>query len=189
MTTTEELEELDIITQMRGEVMSRKDITGDNLFLAWGYPTVLVLLLEFAGLMVWNEDWCAWLWAGIPLIGTPLMIYFLNEDYERTRRRTLRKRHSDDVGVHRLRLWWRRTCHGLCRRIPTGFLRLSWSALRHGLLHDGHRPALPSQDHLRHYRIPALCRSSLLLGQSLALAVADNSCHRHHCPHHSRTPI
>ena len=86
MTTTEEL---DIITQMRGEVMSRKDITGDNLFLAWGYPTVFVLLLEFAGLMVWNEDWCAWLWAGIPLIGTPLMIYFLNEDYERTRRRTL----------------------------------------------------------------------------------------------------
>ncbi|MBO6144123.1 MAG: hypothetical protein IJ614_08615 [Prevotella sp.] len=82
-------EELDIITRIRGEVASRKDITGENLFLAWGYPTVIVLLIEFAALILWNEDWCAWLWAGIPLIGTPLMIYFLNEDYERTRHRTL----------------------------------------------------------------------------------------------------
>ena len=81
--------ELDIITRMRGEIKSRKDVTGENLFLAWGYPTALVLLLEFAALLRWNEDWCSWLWAGIPLIGTPLMIYFLNEDYERTRRRTL----------------------------------------------------------------------------------------------------
>jgi len=82
-------EELDIITRIRGEVASRKDITGENLFLAWGYPTVIVLLIEFAALILWNEDWCAWLWAGIPLIGAPLMIYFLNEDYERTRHRTL----------------------------------------------------------------------------------------------------
>ena len=85
MNTTEEL---DIITRMRGEVMSRQDMTGENLFLAWGYPTVLVLLAEFAVLMMWNEDWCAWLWAGIPLIGAPLMIYFLNKDYARTHSRT-----------------------------------------------------------------------------------------------------
>ena len=83
------VEELDIITRMRGEVMNRKDLTGENLFLAWGYPTAIVLLLEFAALLIWNEDWCDWLWAGIPLIGVPLMVYFLNEDYERTRRRTL----------------------------------------------------------------------------------------------------
>lgn len=86
MVTTEEL---DIITRMRGEVMSRSELTGENLFLAWGYPTVLVLLVEFAALLIWNEDWCSWLWAGIPLIGTPLMIYFLHEDYERTHSRTL----------------------------------------------------------------------------------------------------
>ena len=90
MTTTEEL---NIISQMRGQVLSRKELTGENLFLAWGYPTAIVLLLEFAALLIWNEDWCAWLWAGIPLIGTPLMIYFLNEDYERTRRRT----HDENV--------------------------------------------------------------------------------------------
>lgn len=81
-------QELDIITSIRGEVTTKKDITGENLFLAWGYPTVIVLLLEFVTLQLWNEDWCSWLWAGIPLIGTPLMIYFLNEDYERTRHRT-----------------------------------------------------------------------------------------------------
>jgi hypothetical protein len=81
--------ELDIITRMRGEVMQRKQLTGENLFLAWGYPTALVLLLEFVALNLWNEDWCNWLWVGIPLIGTPLMIYFLNKDYERTRCRTL----------------------------------------------------------------------------------------------------
>ena len=82
-------EELDIITRMRGEVMTRKDVTGENLFLAWGYPTAIVLLLEFMALQLLDADWCQWLWLGIPLIGTPLMIYFLNEDYERTRRRTL----------------------------------------------------------------------------------------------------
>ena len=86
MTTNDELE---IIAHIRSEVMGKKDLTGENLFLAWGYPTAIVLLLEFLALMIWNEDWCAWLWAGIPLIGTPLMIYFLNEDYERTRHRTL----------------------------------------------------------------------------------------------------
>ena len=85
--TTEE--ELDIISHVRSEVMCSRELTGENLFLAWGYPTVLVLLMEFAALMIWNEDWCAWLWAGIPLIGTPLMIHFLNEDYERTHNRTL----------------------------------------------------------------------------------------------------
>lgn len=86
MTTTDEL---DIIARMRNEVKSRKELTGENLFLAWGYPTAIVLFVEFAALLLWNEDWCDWLWAGIPLIGTPLMIYFLNEDYERTHRMTL----------------------------------------------------------------------------------------------------
>jgi hypothetical protein len=86
MNTTDEL---DLISRVRGEVMSNKDLTGENLFLAWGYPTAIVLLLEFAALLIWNEDWCSWLWAGIPLIGTPLMMYFLNEDFERTHRRTL----------------------------------------------------------------------------------------------------
>lgn len=83
------IDELDIITRMRSEVVSRKELTGENLFLAWGYPTAVVLFLEFVALLIWNEDWCAWLWTGIPLFGVPLMVYFLNEDYERTHHRTL----------------------------------------------------------------------------------------------------
>ena len=83
------VDQLDIIAQMRGRIMSSSEVTGENLFLAWGYPTAIVLLLEFAALMLWHENWCDWLWAGIPLIGIPLMMYFLNEDFERTHRRTL----------------------------------------------------------------------------------------------------
>ena len=86
MTTNEEL---DIITRIRGEVISSKEPTGENLFLVWGYPTAFFLLVEFAALMLWNKDWCEWIWMGIPIIGAPLMIYFLNKDYNRTHQRTL----------------------------------------------------------------------------------------------------
>ena len=65
--------ELDVISRIRGEVMSHKDNTGINLFLVWGYPTLVVILLEFAGLMLWNQNWYVWLWVGIPLVGVPLM--------------------------------------------------------------------------------------------------------------------
>ena len=82
-------EQLDIITQMRGKVLSRQEHTGVNLFLVWGYPTVVVFLVEFAVLMLWHQNWCSWLWAAIPLIGAPLMIHFLRKDYDRTGRRTI----------------------------------------------------------------------------------------------------
>ena len=82
-------QELDIIAHTRSEVLNRKELTGENLFLAWGYPAAFFLLVQFAAQIIWNDDWCMWLWAGTPIVGIPLMIYFLNEDYERTRRRTL----------------------------------------------------------------------------------------------------
>jgi hypothetical protein len=81
--------ELDIITQIRAKVTGKRVSTGKNLFLVWGYPTALIHLVEFAALMFWGKNWCAWLWIGIPLVGAPLMIHFMNEDYERTMRRTL----------------------------------------------------------------------------------------------------
>lgn len=81
--------ELDIIAQVRSEVMGRKEPTGENLFLAWGYPTAFFLLVEFAALILWNEFWCDWIWLGIPLVGAPLMWYFLQKDYQRTGRRTI----------------------------------------------------------------------------------------------------
>ena len=82
-------DELSIIQQTRAEVMGQKELTGENLFLAWGYPTAFFLLLEFAAIIIWGESWCDWLWIGIPLVGTPLMIHLLQKDYERTGRCTL----------------------------------------------------------------------------------------------------
>ncbi len=81
--------ELDVISKVRGEVYGNIESTGENLFLAWGYPTAFFLFVEFLALILWNEFWCFWIWLGIPLVGTPLMVYFLNEDYERTHRRTI----------------------------------------------------------------------------------------------------
>lgn len=81
-------QELDIIAHIRSEVTGRGEPTGENLFLAWGYPTAFFLLMEFVALMLWHENWCEWLWMGIPLVGAPLMMYYLKKDYERTGRRT-----------------------------------------------------------------------------------------------------
>ena len=83
------IDELDVISKIRGEVRGDTVPTGENLFLAWGYPTAFFLFVEFLALILWNEFWCSWIWLGIPLVGTPLMMYFLNEDYKRTHRRTL----------------------------------------------------------------------------------------------------
>ena len=80
--------ELDIIAQIRSEVMEPKEVTGPNPFLIWGYPTAFFLLLEFAALILLNKNWCGWLWIGIPLVGIPLMIYSLHKDYNRTHCRT-----------------------------------------------------------------------------------------------------
>jgi hypothetical protein len=85
----EEFNELDIIAQARSKVMSRRQPTGENLFLVWGYPTAIILFMEFAVIQVVHEDWCYFLWALIPFIGAPLMIYYLNKDYKRTGCRTL----------------------------------------------------------------------------------------------------
>jgi hypothetical protein len=81
--------ELDIITRTRSEVLSHREPTGENLFLAWGYPTAFFLFLEFLALILWHKSWCYWIWVGIPLVGAPLMVYFLRKDYDRTGHRTL----------------------------------------------------------------------------------------------------
>ena len=82
-------QELDIIARTRSEVISRRELTGENLFLAWGYPTAIVLFLEFLALLLSHGVWYNWLWLGIPLIGVPLMIHFLRKDYDRVGSRSL----------------------------------------------------------------------------------------------------
>lgn len=84
-----ESNELDIITRTRAEVAGRKEPTGENLFLVWGYPTVLVFLLEFAVLQFLHKHWYEWLWIVIPIVGVPLMIHFNRKEYDRMGHRTL----------------------------------------------------------------------------------------------------
>ena len=50
------MNELDIIAQTRSEVLGRKVPTGENLVLSWGYPSVVVLLIEFAAAMMGHSD-------------------------------------------------------------------------------------------------------------------------------------
>ena len=96
MTTNQEL---DIIARMRSEIHSRKKDTGVNLFLVWGYPTAVVFLLEFVVLLFLQKHWYEWLWAGIPLLGVPLMKFFVKKDYDRTGHRT----HEAHVALY---LWF-----------------------------------------------------------------------------------
>lgn len=81
--------ELDIINFTRAKISGDKTLTGENLFLVWGYPTAVILLLEFAALWFWQSAWCYWLWVLIPFIGGPTMLYFLHKDHARTHHTTL----------------------------------------------------------------------------------------------------
>lgn len=92
-------DELDIISQIRGEVHSRKKDTGVNLFLVWGYPTVVLFVMEFVALMFLHRHWYEWLWVCVPLMGVPLMKHFQRKDYERTGHRTL----EANIALH---LWF-----------------------------------------------------------------------------------
>lgn len=78
--------ELDIIDSTRGKVLSDRHVTGENMFLIWGYPTVVFLLLEFISMQIWNAEWCMWLWAGIPLVGVPLMFVSFHKEHMETHR-------------------------------------------------------------------------------------------------------
>ena len=42
---------------------------GKTVFISWGYISVFFLLLEFFALLIWNEEWCYYLWIGIPVVG------------------------------------------------------------------------------------------------------------------------
>ena len=165
-----EYQELEIIRNMRAEVMSRKDVTGENLFLSWGYPTAVILFLEFLALIVWHENWCTWLWVGIPLFGAPLMAYFLKKDYEHTRRRTLDENVILMMWIFIGGISAVGSVDRFCRPLRTVLLRLSGPAHRHRLFHDGHHPEIPSQDHLWHHSLAALHRAAFSAGRPLAVA-------------------
>ena len=84
----ENFDALEVIARTRGKVQMDDYPTGGWIFPLWGWLTVFFYLLEFL-LWLWlRQDWCLWLWVGIPVVGMPLMGAIVRKDRERTHMRT-----------------------------------------------------------------------------------------------------
>ena len=81
-------EQLDLITQIRGEVTQKRKLRGRNPFLIWGYTIAIVYLLTFAAMLVWKNDYCLFILCGIVVVGIPFMQDTLHDDYKRTHMRS-----------------------------------------------------------------------------------------------------
>lgn len=84
----ENFDALDVIARTRGRVDIDASPTGDYLFILWGSLTALFFLLEFIFFRIFAQEWCLWLWLGIPLIGFPWMASFHKKEHDRTHTRT-----------------------------------------------------------------------------------------------------
>lgn len=84
----ENFDALEVIARTRGKVEMDDVPSGGWLFPLWGWLTVFFYLLEFILWQLLHQDWCMWVWAGIPIIGMPLMTYLLKKDHRRMHMRT-----------------------------------------------------------------------------------------------------
>ncbi|MBO4566873.1 MAG: hypothetical protein J5695_06570 [Bacteroidales bacterium] len=84
----ENFDALEVIARTRGKVEMDGLPSGKNLFPMWGWLTAFFYALEFVLMNLTGQEWCIWLWVGIPLIGIPLMIAILRKDRERLHMRT-----------------------------------------------------------------------------------------------------
>ena len=80
-----EKESLELITRMIQNSKKNLEVGSGNIFLLWGYlsvvtAAVVMLLVWQTGIMKWN-----WLWFAIPLLGWPLQAYL----QKKTERRVL----------------------------------------------------------------------------------------------------
>ena len=88
----ENFDALEVIARTRGKVDMDNTPTGKNLFPLWGWLTACFYLAEFISWQLFRQEWCLWLWIGIPVIGAPLMTLIIRKDYERTHMRTRQSR-------------------------------------------------------------------------------------------------
>lgn len=84
----ENFDALEVIAQTRGKVDMDSVPAGAGLFPLWGWLTALFYSVEFVLWQLLHQDWCLWLWIGIPLVGVPAMVMILRKDHERTHMRT-----------------------------------------------------------------------------------------------------
>lgn len=78
---------LEVIARTRGKIDMDSVPTGDPIFILWGSLTAFFYLLEFV-LLRQGFDWAIWLWAGVPIVGLPLMTVLLRYSHRRDHRRT-----------------------------------------------------------------------------------------------------
>lgn len=89
----ENFDALEVIARTRGKVeMDSSAHTGGGLFPLWGWLTAIFYTLAFVLWQLFRQEWCLWLWIGIPLVGFPIMISLLRRDHERTHIRTHKSR-------------------------------------------------------------------------------------------------
>lgn len=89
----EQFDALEVIARTRGKVdMDSSVLTGGWLFPLWGWLTAFFYSLAFILWQLCHQDWCLWLWIGIPVVGFPIMMSILRKDHERTHMRTHRSK-------------------------------------------------------------------------------------------------
>lgn len=89
----EQFDALEVIARTRGKVdMDSNVLTGGWLFPLWGWLTAIFYSLAFILWQLYHQEWCLWLWVGIPVVGFPIMMSILRKDHERTHIRTHRSK-------------------------------------------------------------------------------------------------
>ena len=84
----ENIDALEVIARTKGKVELDSLPSGDRLFRLWGGLAAIFYLAEFILWQWLHQEWCLWLWVGIPLLGIPFMILILRRDRERSHLRT-----------------------------------------------------------------------------------------------------
>ena len=88
MNMEENFNALDVIARTRGKVELDSLPSGDRLFPLWGGLAAIFYLAEFLLWQWLHQEWCLWLWVGVPLLGIPFMILILRRDRQRSHLRT-----------------------------------------------------------------------------------------------------
>ena len=84
----ENFDALEVIARTRGKVEMDERPIRNGIFLYWGWPTTVCFALMFALWQWLHQEWCLFVWAGIPLVGVPLTIRAFRKDREKTHIRT-----------------------------------------------------------------------------------------------------
>lgn len=74
--TLNSAESLELITRMIAETRGNLERGGGNLFLIWGYLSLIVSALVYGLLYFTKNPFCHWLWFLIPIVGWSVMFFY-----------------------------------------------------------------------------------------------------------------